>query len=249
VEISEESPRNKRISDGKFEDVTRQPEQIQAFRDAWNLGVHSYLTYLRDRFRIAGDMLTQSGSIFVQIGAANVHLIRCILDESFGAANCCSLIAYRTSVPLTSPGIAGVTDYLLWYARSRDVYKYHALFIDRETGEKSRYTNVELPDGTRRPLTTQERDDTSRLPVGSRVYSAENLASSGYTPTCIFDFEYRGKVFRTSSGKSWKTNKIGMQGLAKADRLTDSGKTLRYVLFFDDFPGLRSQKAVILIQP
>jgi adenine-specific DNA-methyltransferase len=230
------STRTNRVKDAKPEDLTRQPEQIKAFRDTWELGIHSYLTYLRDRLTAARELLTESGSIFVQIGDENVHLVRCLLDEVFGSENFCSQIVYRTSVPLTSTGLATVGDFILWYAKDKHFQKYHDLFISRESGEKSRYTNVELPDGTRRGLTAEERANPEQLPEGSRVFSVMDLASSGYTPTCIFPFEYNGEVYRTSSGKSWKTTKSGMQHLAWAQRISDSGKTIRYVIFLDDFP-------------
>ena len=216
--------------------MTREPEMVQAYRDTWELGIHSYLTYLRDRLLLCRELLAPSGSIFVQIGQENVHNVRELLDEIFGAENFCSLITYRTSVPLTSAGLGGVTDYVLWYARDKTRYTYNDLFISREAGEKSRYASVELPDGTRRPLTADEKLRPELLPEGSRVFGDMDLASSGYTPSCIFDFEYNGKVFRTSSGKSWKTTKQGMQRLADAGRITDSGKTIRYLIYFDDFP-------------
>jgi len=237
------STRKTRVSDGKPDDATRQPEQVKAFRDTWSLGIHSYLTYLRDRLQVAQELLTETGSIFVQIGDENVHLVRSLLDEVFGSENFCSLITYRTSVPLTSVGLPGVTDYLLWYAKDRDHHKYRDLFIEREGGDKSRYASVELPDGTRRPLTSGERNGDVALPAESKVFADMDLASSGYTPTCIYDFEYNGRVYSTSSGKSWKTTREGMSQLALAHRITDAGETIRYVLFFDDFPVTKLSNA------
>jgi adenine-specific DNA-methyltransferase len=228
---------NKReVKDGKDEDLTAEPEMIKAFRDTWELGVHSYLSYMRDRLLLSHELLGESGSIFVQISDENVHHMRELMDEVFGTENFCSIIAYRTSVPLTSTGLAGVTDYILWYAKERTNYKFRDLFIPREAGDKSRYTGVELSDGTRRPLEREEKADPSILPSGSRVFGDMDLASSGYTPSCIFDFEYNGKTYKTSSGKSWKTTKAGMERLAKAGRITDSGKTIRYIIYLDDFP-------------
>src|SRR5262249_51653993 len=197
----QESTRKRDVKDAKAEDLTRQPEQIKAFRDTWKLGIHSYLSYMRDRLAAARDLLAESGSIFVQIGDENVHLVRCLMDEVFGSENFCSQITYRTSVPLTSAGLAGVADHILWYARDREIYKFRDLFAARETGDKSRFTNVELPDGQRRSLTANERMHPEILPSGSRIFSVENLVSSGYTKTCIFEFEYRGKKYTTSSGK------------------------------------------------
>ncbi len=228
---------NKRdVKDGRDEDLTAEPETLKAFRDTWEIGIHSYLTYLRDRLLLARELLHESGSIFMQISDENVHLVRNLLDEVFGVENFCSVITYRTSVPLTSAGLGGVADFVLWYAKDKKQYKFNDLFVARESGDKSRYSNVELPDGDRRALTIEEKSDPDILPKGSRLFSVMDLASSGFTPSCIFDFEYKGKVHRTSSGKSWKTTKEGMEQLAKAGRITDSGKTIRYVLYLDDFP-------------
>lgn len=230
------STRNRNVKDGRVEEVSRQPEQIKAFRDTWALGIHSYLAYLRDRFVAARELLTESGSVFVQIGDENVHLVRSLLDEVFGSENFCSLISFRTSVPLTSVGLPCVVDYILWYAKDRTIHKFHDLFVGRETGEKSRYSSVELADGTRRSLTQEEKADPSMLPQGSRPYADMDLASSGYTASCTFPFTFQGKTYSTSSGKSWKTTAEGMERLGWAGRITDSGKTIRYILFHDDFP-------------
>ena len=227
--------RNRNVKD-EDNDMTREPEMVQAYRDTWELGLHSYLTYLRDRLLLARDLLASTGSIFVQIGNTNLHHLREILDEVFGPENFCSLIPYRTSIPLTSVGLGTVTDFLLWYAKDKTMYKYHDLFVPRETGERSRYTGVELLDGTRRSLTSDERINPESLPKSSKVYADMDMASSGYTPSCIFDFEYKGKIYRTSSGKSWKTTKQGMEQLAASGRLTDSGKTIRYIIYMDDYP-------------
>ena len=230
------STTSNKVTDGRVDHITREPEQVKAFRDTWRDGIHSYLTYLRDRFTIARDLLTDSGSIFVQIGDENVHRVRMLLDEVFGDENFCSHINYRTSVPLTSVGLPSVTDHILWFAKSRPLSKYRDLFVQRETGEKSRYSNVELPDGSRRTLTSAEKKDLATLSEGSRPFSDMDLASSGYTPSCTYSFEYNRKIHETSSGKSWKTTQKGMRVLGKAGRITDSGRTIRYVIFHDDFP-------------
>ena len=228
---------NKRdVKDGNDEDLTQEPEMIRAFRDTWELGIHSYLTYLRDRLLLARELLAPKGSIFVQIGDQNLHRVRVLMDEIFGYQNSCAVIMYRTSVPLTSTGLGTVADYILWYAKDKEAYTFHDLFVSRESGERSRYSSVELPDGTRRGLTPEEKALPDSLPAGSKVYAVMDLASSGYTPSCTYKFEYKGKIYETSSGKSWKTTKEGMQRLATARRISDSGKTIRYVIYFDDFP-------------
>nr|WP_199756908.1 site-specific DNA-methyltransferase [Tautonia sociabilis] len=231
---------NKRdVKDGKDEDLTAEPEQIRAFRDTWELGIHSYLTYLRDRLLLARELLTESGSVFVQIGDENVHLVRNLMDEVLGANNFCAQIAFRTSVPLTSAGLAGVSDYLLWYAKNKDAIKYRYVFAERAVGEGTVFTSVQLPDGTRRAMTPEERAEPKLLPKGARVFGTDNLVSSGYTPTCIFPIEYNGRKFDPTSGKSWKTNRVGIEALKRADRLSASGKTLRYLTFVDDYPVMK----------
>ena len=233
------STRKRGVKDGKAEDATRQPEQIRAFRDTWKLGIHSYLAYLRDRFRVAQELLTETGSIFVQIGDENVHLVRCVLDEVFGSDNFRAQITFRTSVPLTASGLAGIADHLIWYAKNSLEIKFHDLFTSREVGEGTVYTSVQLPNGTHRAMTPEERGEPKLLPKSSRIYGTDNLVSSGYTPTCIFAIEFEGRTFYPTSGKSWKTNQIGIEALRKTHRLSASGKTLRYLSFVDDYPVMK----------
>jgi adenine-specific DNA-methyltransferase len=229
----------KDVSEGKDSDVTQEPEMIRAFRDTWQLGIHSYLTYLRDRLLLSRALLNESGSIFVQISDENIHHVRELLDEVFGSNNFVSIITYRTSVPLKSTGLASICDYILWYAKDSSKKKHRDLFVQREIGEGTVYTSIQLPDGTRRKMTTEERSDLTKLPRGAAVYCTENLVSSGYTPTCIYPFEYEGQTYNPTSGKSWKTNRQGMGVLARQGRLDASGKTLRYVLFLADYPVMK----------
>ncbi len=220
------------VKDRKDEDLTQEPEMIKAFRDTWELGIHSYLTYLRDRVFLAKQLLHESGSVFVQISDENVHHVRELLDEIFGSENFLALICYRTSVPLKSSGLGGVYDMVLWYCKLSSAAKYHQIYVSREEGEKSRYAGIEYSSGYRAPAPT----DTVDIPEGVRVWADMDLASSGFTPTCIYDFRFRESVQRTSSGKSWKTTALGMDRLAKANRISDAGKTIRYVLYLDDYP-------------
>jgi adenine-specific DNA-methyltransferase len=233
------STRKREVRDNRVEDASRQPEQVKAFRDTWKLGIHSYLAYLRDRFVVARDLLTDSGSCFVQIGDENVHRVRSLMDEVFGDSNFVSQITVRTSAPLTSSGLAGIADYIVWYAKDKSMLKYRDLFQSRETGGGSLYTSVELKSGERRRMTKEERQGTEKLPSGSKIFTTADLASSGYTPSCIFPFEFNGKTYSPNSGKSWKTNRSGMDVLAKLGRIDDSGSTIRYVLYFDDYPVMK----------
>ena len=224
------------VKDGKADHITREPEQVKAFRDTWRDGIHSYLTYLRDRLTVARDLLSESGSIFVQIGDENEHRIRSLLDEVFGDDNFCSCITYRTSVPLTSIGIPSICDRIIWYAKNKTAYKYRDLFEYRESGDKNRFTNIEFQDGFRRGLTQEEQSDPNSIPTEGRVFKVENIISSGYTPSCTFDFDHEGVVYKAKSQKSWKTHREGMIKLAKAGRLNNSASTLGYKLFLHDYP-------------
>lgn len=229
------STQKKDVKDSRAEDTTRQPEQIRAFRDTWQLGIHSYLSYLRDRLVVSRDLLTTSGSIFVQIGEENIHLVRTLLDEVFGAENFMSLITVRKTSPLGATNLPSISDFIVWYAKSKDDVKYRQLMVSKEFGEGSMYTSLELEDGTRRSMTTEERQNPRLLPTGARPYRLDQLVSAGYTPTCTFDFEFEGKNVQAKT-KSWKTTKDGMQRLIAAKRVAMPGATPQYVRFFDDFP-------------
>ena len=232
------STRKRDVKDSKVEDMTRQPEQVKAFRDTWEMGIHSYLAYLRDRLSVARELLTESGSIFVQIGDENVHLVRSLLDEVFGADNFCSSIAYKKTTGAGSP--TGTTDlppavfdYLLWYARDRKQLKYRRLFRNKVLGEEgtTQYVWIEDPDGTRRRV-----NDEAELREAERVFSHDNLTSQTGGPTTTFQVMFNGQSFRPRKG-GWKTNEEGMSRLLAAGRLMAVGDSLRYVRYFDDFPA------------
>jgi adenine-specific DNA-methyltransferase len=228
------STRKKDVKDSKAEDATRQPEQIRAFRDTWQLGIHSYLSYLRDRLVLARDLLTTSGSIFVQIGDENVHLVRSLLDEVFGSDNFHSMITVRKTSPLGAKGLPAVSDFVLWYAKDKEQVKYRQLYTWKPSGDESSYTMVELPDGTRRTMSSEERKNSSLLPSGARPFGTSDLLSSGYTPSCTYDFEFNGQKIPAQS-RSWSTTKQGMEKLIQANRIQKTGKLPRYVRFHDDF--------------
>ena len=152
------STRRRNVQDGKEADITRQPEQVKAFRDTWELGIHSYLAYLRDRLVVARDLLTESGSMFVQIGDENQHLVRNVLDEVFGSENCVSLITFRKTSSASTDRLAGISDYLLWYSRRPSQLKYRQLYYEKEVGGLGggQYTWVEEPGGVRRRATEKK---------------------------------------------------------------------------------------------
>lgn len=227
---------NKRdVKDGKDEDLTQEPEMIRAFRDTWELGLHSYLSYFRNRLLLAHDLLHESGSVFVQISDENVHHLRELLDEVMGASNFVSQIAIKKTVGLGSSGMTGTLDYVLWYARNRPTHKFHALFQDRRVGRGTGYAWIELRDGSCRRMTAAELDDPDVIPTGARVFCAAPLMSSGYTESCTFDFEFEGRIVPAAK-YSWKTTYDGVRRLIEHGRIIRPAKLPNYKLFAEDYP-------------
>jgi adenine-specific DNA-methyltransferase len=219
----------------RAEDLSRQPEQVRAFRDTWKLGIHSYLPYLRDRLVVVRELLTESGSIFLQIGDENVHLARCLLDEVFGSENFIATIAFKKKkMPLRESYIFTSCDYLIWYGKDSNQTKYHKLFSRRQTGENGDYGYVDLGDGEVR--SSGEFSTAKPYANGDRPFQSMDLRSSGRTESCVFAFQFGGRSFYPSEGRSWKTNLEGMERLLKAGRLFFPGDVLRYKLYFDDYP-------------
>jgi len=231
------STRKRDVKDGKAEDCTRQPEQIRAFRDTWELGIHSYLSYWRDRLIIARELLTETGSVFVQIGDENVHLVRNVMDEVFGTENfVCQIFFRKKLMPLGGKTLETMGDYLLWYARDRENVRYRQLYAWSEPDPSARWTGLELNDGVRRPLTTDERADTKRVPTGSRIYSTVSQAAPSFSSESVFRFSFQGKVFLPPHGQCWVTSQENMVRLSGANRLEVEGGIPRYVMYHDDFP-------------
>ena len=228
------STRKRDVKDGKAEDVIRQPEQVKAFRDTWELGIHSYLTYLRDRLVNARDLLSATGSMFVQIGDENVHLVRNILDEVFGSDNFVSQIIFRKTSNLTAEYLPGSMDYILWYAKSYKNMKYRQMFVEKDFQNTSTdsFGCAQFPDGKWRRLTSEEKSSPSTLQKEWKLFGLGDLTSSHYYDSPPFKFA--GKAF-TPKGRYWSTSPQGLSRLAAADRLASVGDTLRYKRFFDDF--------------
>lgn len=234
------STRKRDVKDSKAEDTTRQPEQIKAFRDTWKLGIHSYLTYLRDRLTVARKLLTESGSIFVQIGEENVHLVRCLMDEVFGSDNHVSQITFLKTSSSSSDRLASTADILLWFAKDNSKLKYRQLHIMKDlTGEGgTAYGRVVFPDGTSRTLKDDEKKDTSLLPKSSRIYRLDNLTSQRPAQEGdVLSFEFKGKKYTPGKG-TFKTDLKGLTNLANAYRVDPTQGNLYYVRYFDDFPCL-----------
>jgi adenine-specific DNA-methyltransferase len=234
------STRKREVSDGKVTDVTRQPEQIRAFRDTWELGIHSYLTYLHDRLAVSRELLSESGSIFVQIGDENVHLVRNLLDEVFGSENFVSLITFRKTAGTTGAFVPAITDFVLWYAKDKERAKYRQLYRIKEIGGEGAgaYSMIELPDGTRRKMTADESRGPKSLPDGARPFRFDNLTSPRVREarTGYFKIEVDGRSFLPAKGE-WKTNQAGMARLSLAARIGVVGNTPAYVRYVDDFPA------------
>ena len=232
------STRRHDVGDTKAEDVTLQPEQVKAFRDTWELSVHSYLAYLRDRLTVAYELLTNSGSIFVQISDENVHLVRSILDEVFGNDNFVSTIAWTRGDMTSSTSLSSVFDYLLCYAKNRKHMKYRPLYM--KWNERSAdpllasYVRVELPDLTRRRMTAKEKVDPTLLPEGSRRFVDYQATSQSGSKD---KYEFEGRIFIPPGDRGWVSNQEGLDRLAKQGRLLASGKSLRYIRYASDFPG------------
>ena len=226
------------VRDGKADHITREPEQVKAFRDTWRDGIHSYLTYLRDRLVVARDLLSESGSIFIQIGDENIHFLRGLLDEVFGNENFVSLITFRKTSSATADYLAGVSDYLLWYAKSRPQMKYRHLYAEKKLGGEgaTAYGKIEMADGSRRSLRPEERRNSESSEKESRIYRIDNLTSQ--RPPGDFPVRFRGKDFRPGRG-FWKTHSEGMGRLDKSDRIETTGPRIYYVRYFRDFSVFR----------
>ena len=235
------------VTDGKDDDLTGEPEQIRAFRDTWELGIHSYLAYLRDRLLLARELLHDSGSCFVQIGDENVHRVGMVMDEVFGAGNRVATISYATTGGSSASTLPQVADYLLWYAKDRNRAKYRQLYEPLTRQEIielfSSYVMVELPDGTCRKLTPEERFDPGKhLPKLARIYERTRLASPGVSTTGRSEpYEWNGHVFPCPQGEHWRVSAEGMDRLAELGRLDAAGEqaALRWKRYEDEVPGRR----------
>jgi adenine-specific DNA-methyltransferase len=229
--------RKRDVKHGDDDEMTREPEMVQAYRDTWELGLHSYLTYLRDRFLLARDLLHPSGSIFVQISDENVHHVREVMDEVFGAENFVSQIAFQTTSGFKTKTIARLGDYLLWYARNIEQVKVRKQFEEQKVilGEgNARW--VLLPDGTYRGVSAAEKRGEVALDEGARLYKPDNLLSQGGAKEPQ-PFIYGGKPYEPSNNSHWKANyPVGMNRLAQAGRIHVAKNSIQYRRFADDFP-------------
>src|ERR1039458_9924183 len=228
---------NKRdVKDGKDEDLTAEPEMVKAFRDTWELGLHSYLSYLRDRLLLARELLHESGSIFVQISDENVHHVREICDEVFGPKNFVSLVSFVTTSGFESSTLARTGDYLVCYAKDISRIKYRQLYTEKDTSiESGNYKWLMMPDGTYRGLTAAEIRGESEIPKQAKLYQPTSLISQGGTSSPQ-EFTFKGKIYLPGTNQHWKTTVEGLKRLAESKRVHVAENSIRYVRYTDDFP-------------
>jgi adenine-specific DNA-methyltransferase len=219
--------RKRDVSHNDDDDMTREPEMVKAYRDTWELGLHSYLTYLRDRLLLCRELLTSSGSIFVQISDENLHHVREVMDEVFGEAHFVSVITFAKTSGFSGKVLSSVSDYILWYAKDFGRIKYRQLYRPKEAGDEggTKYRAVET---------------ISAIPAGrftsGRLATSDQLTSQGALESSPQEFEFEGRTWRPPAGLHWKTTVEGLQRLASAGRVVVEGNSLRYVRFLDDFP-------------
>ena len=234
------------VKDGKAEHISREPEQVKAFRDTWRDGIHSYMTYLRDRLTVARDLLAESGSIIVQIGDENVHRVRTVMDEVFGENNFVSQISTKTSGGSTGVFLSGVVGFVVWYARNKEAAKFNPQYRSKISGREGteKYNRVRLPDLTAQPLATNDESSIPTVPLGGRIYRQDNLTSQsvgrdkGEGASSWFPVYIEGKSIRPSLRVRWKTNETGMHRLLAANRVEVTGKSLAYVRYLEDFRAI-----------
>jgi adenine-specific DNA-methyltransferase len=221
------------VKDGNLDHITREPEQVKAFRDTWRDGIHSYLTILRDRLTVARDLLTESGSIFVQIGDENVHRVRAVMDEIFGEDNFVSLICVRKSSGLGQDFIKNTSDYIIWFGKNISQTKFRPIFCEKVIGDEggTTYKYYLSKPGHLTPLKSDEDIEDPKL-----IAAIGDLSSSGATQSCIYDYSLGDTIYKPTAGKSWKTTKDGMNRLLHAGRLSVRPKSISYIRMLYDYP-------------
>ncbi len=225
------------VKDGKTDHITREPEQVKAFRDTWRDGIHSYLTYLRDRLTVARDLLTDSGSIFVQIGDENVHRVRFLMDEVFGEDNLIAVIAFKKSGAFDTNYLQSNFDHIVWFAKSKASLKFRSVPDVKEFGEKDLmfFDTLEMVPFDRRPVASLGYTDPSQTPSLGEPISRNPLNSDGWIDSLGFDFEFEGQSYSVPKNRHWTTTKTNMERLGKANRLIKKGNTLRFARYWKDY--------------
>ncbi|MCE9611614.1 MAG: site-specific DNA-methyltransferase [Chthoniobacter sp.] len=234
--------RNRNVSPGDDEDMTREPEMVQAYRDTWELGLHSYLTYMRDRLKLAHSMLHPSGSIFVQISDENLHHIREVMDDIFGASNFFTTIVFKKTGSEEGEGISNTADYLLWYARDKTRAKTFPLYRPKAPGEEGakQYVYVRSEDFSEiRKLTPEELSDPRRIPPGWKVCRrGYPLTSQDFSDTRSGPFEFEGTPYYPGRNRHWSVSPdVGLPALVAKKRIYSTGKSLSGIMDLEDMPG------------
>jgi adenine-specific DNA-methyltransferase len=231
------STRKREVKDGKAEDATRQPEQVKAFRDTWELGIHSYLSYLRDRLVISRDLLTESGSIFIQINSENSHLLNCLMDEVFGSENFIANIIFRKkSLPLGAKYLETMHDHILFYAKDKEKLKYRQLFDENDVSQITSHGPFALFPGGRFEKIDVTNFRSKEHPEGTKYYRLFSTIAPSYSPQTDIPYEFEGKKYNPPSRGSWVVAKEKLDIIVKADRLQEEGSSLSYRLLYEDFP-------------
>jgi len=233
------STRSRDVKDGKLDQITREPEQVKAFRDTWKDGIHSYLTYLRDRMTAMRDLLTESGSIFVQIGDENVHRVRALMDEVFGEENFVSEIAYTKTSGRGLALLPESFDFIIWFAKSKSDVKYRKPLREKAIGGDGTdtYQHTRTPAGKPRRLTTEERRNPAQIPAGNLVFRLSDVKSQSGSSTTAFTYTFEGINHNPGRG-FWKSNIVGFERLAKSDRFQRSGSSVTYRRYVSDYPAM-----------
>ena len=221
--------RKRDVKDGSDEHMMREPETVKAYRDTWTLGIHSWLTYMRDRLLLSRKLLTDSGSCFVQISDANVHLLRCVMDEVFGRENFVSLITFRKTSAQTASLLPSVADYIVWYAKDISRVKFHQLYEIRDFDADEHYSRVQMPDGKIIPL-AKDKDRVGKL------MRMDQLASQTGTESSRQPFEFEGKKYTPPGSRGWTTSEKGLHRLVDAGRVIATGENISYIRYASDLP-------------
>jgi len=231
---------NKRdVKDRKDEDLTAEPEMIKAFRDTWELGIHSYLTYLRDRLLLERELLNESGSVFVQISDENVHHVRELMDEVFGAGNFVSMISFKKTGGLGAGKLSTVCDYIVWYAKNSQKIKYRQLFLDRK-GAQAGLSAFKYYFDTKGEVVTIRFDESGKpvnLPPGAELFQSMALTSQGASSNSTQVVKFKGKEYRVAANKHWRFSLEGLYRLIGLNRIIAVGDNIRAVSFLNDFPS------------
>jgi adenine-specific DNA-methyltransferase len=230
---------NTNVKESSDDDLSGEPEVIKAFRDTWEYGIHSYLSYLRDRLLIALELLHETGSCFVQISSQNVHLVRSLMDEVFGSDNFVSQIAYRTkNMTIDTKLLGSVNDFIVWYAKDKEKVKYRKLYQNTSVEGDTHWNMYQLPDGTIHKMSTDQIYNHKLLPKGADPVRLTALYPIGYSKDRVFEVNFEGKIYKPANNRSWKFDEDGFKKLVAANRIMayNEGRTINYILKLSDYP-------------